>query len=140
MRVLVFLVGAALAGTAVRATPAPDEPERPAPRDCAAIEADARAMLENARLCDGACEVVSMRALVGDSCVAAFQCSAALPADVDHDAFVLAAQALDAEKRACGECAQAACVPPAELEARCVDGRCELARPDRPISRPPLTR
>lgn len=141
MRILMLVLGLSalglasaapgLAGTAPGAVrPAPQlpetPPERPGPRDCAAIEADAARLLANAQVCSGTCEVASFHALVGDSCVGAFQCTTALPADVDLDAFAMAAKALDAEKRACGECAQAACVPPEELEARCVEGRCEL--------------
>ena len=126
----------ALASGAAPLPPA-SPPERPAPRDCAAIEADARALVEEARACSGRCVVMSFHALVGDACTAAFQCSVALPAELDLDAFAREARALDDETRACGECARAACVPPSELDARCVDGACTLVPRAAPRT-PPL--
>ncbi|MFN7142664.1 MAG: hypothetical protein ACK4YP_02730 [Myxococcota bacterium] len=123
--------------------PSPGRPNVPITRACADIEADARALVDAARVCDvnteNGCEVVSLEELVQpDSCIAAFQCSAPLSPEIDRRAFVARAVQLEAEKLACGECAMAACQPPAELEAVCVEGLCELApqgtqQPSRPV-------
>jgi hypothetical protein len=142
--VLLALVGAlsghALGGEpAERALPNPEqggpiaEPRvptpQPGPRGCEAIEADARALLEEARACspEVGCAMLSFDQLVGPAnCVAAFQCSGTVSGDLDRAAFLEAVASLVVEKLACGECATAACMPPAELVPTCVQGRCEL--------------
>ncbi len=122
--------------------PRPPQPNVPIVRACEEIEADARTLLAEAQACTkaDACEVVSFEQLVGpDSCVAAFQCAGALSAEADQEEFVAVARLLADEKRACGECSEAACRPPEELRAECVDGRCVLTLrppvPDRPLPR-----
>jgi hypothetical protein len=142
--VLLVLVGAlsghALGGEPVeRALPNPElggpiaEPRvptpQPGPRGCEAIEADARALLEEARTCspEVGCAMLSFDQLVGPAnCVAAFQCTAVVSGDLDRAAFLEAVAPLVVEKLACGECATAACMPPLELVAVCVRGRCEV--------------
>jgi hypothetical protein len=99
---------------------------------------DARALLDGARACVDTCEVFSFAATLPESCVEVFQCAVALPPDADTATLLAVARALDAEKRACGECAQAACRPPSELDARCVDGRCEVV-PREPEPSAPAT-
>jgi hypothetical protein len=111
---------------ASRGVPGAPVPSPPA-RSGADIEADARALLTEAQACEDSCEVVPLSTLAGpNSCVAVFQCSAALPPDLDRPAFSSAAKALAEEKRASGECAIASCMPPSQLEAVCVEGRCML--------------
>ena len=97
-----------------------------------------RALVDDTQGCAGSCAVVSFAELLGpDTCVAAFQCATSLPAELDRAAFVVSARALIEEKRDCGECAMAACRPPEDLAATCVDGACELVPRDSAPNREP---
>ena len=141
--ILVLFAGLALAEPPLRqlpdAGPRPGLPRVAVTRSCADIEADARALVDDAQGCAGSCAVVSFAELLGpDTCVAAFQCATSLPAELDRAAFVVSARALIEEKRDCGECATAACRPPEDLAATCVDGACELVpRASAPNREPP---
>lgn len=107
----------------------PGLPNVPIARTCEEIEATARGLVAEAQTCteDVGCELLSFAELVGpENCVGAFQCGTAVAADLDRAAFLEVAAPLVTEKIACGECAQAACVPPTSLMAVCVEGRCEL--------------
>lgn len=133
--VLALLAGIALAGEG-RDEPFPGRqppvrpglPNPPITRLCEDIEADARALVDSVGACTTTCTLVSLETLAGpDSCTAALQCAAAVGEGFDGQQFGQVARALAEEKRACGECATAACMPPADLVALCVEGRCVLS-------------
>lgn len=136
--VAALVTGIALAADPPMDAPLPDvpvEPGLPNPpvtRVPSEIEADVRALVEEARACTDAvgCQIVNLDTLVGsNSCVAALQCETAVSADLDTAAFVAEVTPLVTEKKASGECAQASCRPPSELRAACVVGRCEIVAP-----------
>lgn len=118
----------------------PGLPNVPITRTCEEIEETARGLVAEAQTCteDVGCEILMVEELVGpENCVGAFQCGVAVSADLDRAAFLEVAAPLVVEKLECGECAQAACMPPAELITECIVGRCEIYPRQQPPTRVP---
>src|SRR5688500_7594018 len=101
--------------------------------DCADVEAEARALVVGVSTCqaDADCKILDFSTVVPGSCVGAFQCAAAVRADLQLVSFTRQARDISSDKQDCGECIMAGCLAPETLRAVCnmQSQRCEIATP-----------
>jgi hypothetical protein len=100
---------------------------------CAALPENAAALKHSFQACDSTtvCVAVVLADVVGENtCVGAFQCADAFPADADLDAFAAAAEPFTAKADTCATCSLASCSSPDDMTALCNEttGLCELQR------------
>jgi len=90
-------------------------------QDCDGIQKEARELVEHHQGCSSgdSCIRIEMGAMAGGSCLGAFQCSQAIHADTDLDAFSAQVTALNHDYGGCSMCVMAGCINPQEVTACC---------------------
>lgn len=95
---------------------------------CESVKKEAEDLKATAEACQAGdtCVVVSLNELAGaNSCLGAFQCSAAINSKVDQAEFSRKAQRLARDFKGCGECVMADCATPSgKAECNAERGRC----------------
>ena len=90
--------------------------------DCSSLSDEARELRNGAAACGAgdSCVFVDMYEMAGENnCLGAFQCSHALNAAADLDAFRREARRIRSDYSGCSECVIADCVDTTNLVARC---------------------